>query len=447
MGTTHSRVGPYYVPPWFFRISPISGIKAEVIFDDADVIFFETWQEKKKHNHDRIGYIFNGFEYDAFIQWRDGALSFASPKKTSAFWQLRAPSCGHMLHPVNKNSFRCPQCEIEICLEFQELLISSMDRAQKQAIDAEYLEDLEAAKERIRAARRGWRRARLILIHAITYHENLAELEVKWLQSDDATAWPKKIFQGYINTSASAVEYAYANTKYQAVITNAQPGNLLSLIKPYLMVTGNDIQNYEGPEDIDKTELDTELETLSKEAKLSENRESSGITAFMMEDSAPSTVGKTKKRVTFTADVVENLASREPKMFQRRGSLYVPGTYAPRRSVSYVDTSGYKSDSATIRQLKIYVETFDPDLANSTTSEEGIVGLHPLWPQIRDFMKAEEDGLMDDETDGLVVYRNHKGEVLGYEFAPLQESEDEDEDEDEDSLHRWQMAWTSLTQL
>jgi hypothetical protein len=51
-------VGPYYVPPWFFQISPISGTKAKVIFDDADVTLFKTWQEQKKHNHDRIGYVF-----------------------------------------------------------------------------------------------------------------------------------------------------------------------------------------------------------------------------------------------------------------------------------------------------------------------------------------------------------------------------------------------------
>jgi hypothetical protein len=160
MGSTCSHVGPYYVPPWFFQISPISGTKAKVIFDDADVTLFKTWQEQKKHNHDRIGYVFSGFEYDAFIQWRDGVLvQFSPPEKRDAFWNLPAPGCGHLLHLVNKNSFECPRCEIEICLNFQELLVSTMERALKQAVEAEYLEALEAAKERICAARRGWRHA------------------------------------------------------------------------------------------------------------------------------------------------------------------------------------------------------------------------------------------------------------------------------------------------
>jgi hypothetical protein len=282
------------------------------------------------------------------------------------------------------------------------------------------------------------------------HHENLAELEAKWLRSDEAATWPKQILQEHIKTSASAVEFAYANTKYQAVTMDAQPKIMLSLIKPDSTVMSNDMQTYEVPEDVDKVELDTELktelETLSKEVEFNGDDESSGMPSLMVEDSVPSGNTRKKKRVTFAADVVEQIEARGPEMFERRGSRYIPGAYAPRSLAVYYDTSGHNSDSATIQQLKIYVVKFGPDFTNPTTSEEGVVGLHSLWPQIKDFMKAEKDGVLDEETDGLVVYCNHKGEVTGYEFAPVKERK-EDEEENQDTLHRWEMAWTSLKQL
>ncbi|KAF2444734.1 hypothetical protein P171DRAFT_513834 [Karstenula rhodostoma CBS 690.94] len=388
MGSALSHVGPYYVPPWFFEIDSMSGTKAKVIFDETELALFKSWQAEKKHNHDRIGYIFSGFELHAFMRWCDGEVVLPAPlEQPSACWNLPAPGCGHMLHPVNKGSFRCPHCEIKICLGFQELLVSAMEHAQKQATDTKYLQDVATARERYHAARSGWRHARLILIHAVLHHEKLAELEAKWLQSNEATSWPRTALKERINTSASAVEFAYANTKYQAIIMDAHNGIDVSAIKP------------------------------SKDKK--------------------------KKRVTFATHVEECAEPRASYMFDRNGSHYVPGKYAPKSESAYINTSGYKSDMASIQQLKMYVVKSGPCLATPIVTQEGMVGLHPLWPQIRDLMKSEEDGEMDEQTDGLVVHRNNMGVVTGYEFAPVEGSAEEGAD----PLLWWTMGWTSLNQL
>ncbi|KAL1594597.1 Vacuolar protein-sorting-associated protein 60 [Paraconiothyrium brasiliense] len=59
-----------------------------------------------------------------------------------------------------------------------------------------------------------------------------------------------------------------------------------------LMDMGNDIQesisrSYEVPEDVDEAELDAELEALGEEVELEGIGDSSGMPAFMMDDSAP----------------------------------------------------------------------------------------------------------------------------------------------------------------
>ncbi|KAL5371691.1 hypothetical protein DPSP01_014071 [Paraphaeosphaeria sporulosa] len=259
-----------------------------------------------------------------------------------------------MLHPVNKNTFRFPHCDIRICLEFQELLVSTVSRPRKQAIDLEHLhvQELdETASEWMNAARCVWRHARLTLAHAVLHHERIADLEVQCLESGEATAWSKEMLQHCFNTSASAVRYANANTKYQAVIMDTQVGEDVSAVKP--------------PE------------------------------------------AKEKKCVTFAADVEERFEPRTCYMFDRNGSHYFPGKYAPESKSAYINTSGYELDMASIQQLKIYVIKHGPGLVSPHKYEEGLVGLHPLWPQLRDSMKAEKDGEMDEDKDGIVVHHNN----------------------------------------
>lgn len=202
MGFALSRPGPYYVPSWFLEIGLISGIETNVILNETDAALFETWQREKKHISSRIGYIFNAFEHDAFKKWCTGESSLAVTSNTSDV-HLLAPGCGHVLHSVNKDSFRCPYCEVKMCLDFQELLASTMERARQEAIDMTHRRrKKESALEWMDDARQGWLYARLILTHAVLHHEKLAELEAQSLHSNDPM-WPEGVSQQWcIHTSA-----------------------------------------------------------------------------------------------------------------------------------------------------------------------------------------------------------------------------------------------------
>ena len=72
MGIGPSHIPACHVPTWVAAITPVSGIKAKAVFEPDDLVKFLKWQAIMKHNEKRLGYIFNGFEYYAFLDWRDG---------------------------------------------------------------------------------------------------------------------------------------------------------------------------------------------------------------------------------------------------------------------------------------------------------------------------------------------------------------------------------------
>ena len=93
--------------------------------------------------------------------------------------------------------------------------------------------------------------------------------------------------------------------------------------------------------------------------------------------------------------------------------------------------------------MKMHVVPFGGDLKAITVPHEGVVGMHRLWPQVRDYMIYEEDGVMDNDTDGLIVSCDDSGEVMSYIFAPAPE----DEDERKWSTMEWIHDWTCLKDL
>lgn len=385
MGDQISHVAPTRIPIWISRVRTLHSISAEVVFNEKDGILFNKWQREQNHSSDRIGYVLHGFEHEDFTHWRDGT-QISPPERPLAFWQLSADGCHHVLHPVNQDSFRCPRCEINVCLKFQKALAAALGAAREQLNNADEEPNIELAEERFYAARSGWRYGRLLLAHAVAHHEKLAESESEWARNNETTASPPKILQEHTMTSAAAVDLAHANTEYQAIVAN----------KILIITKTSQIQ-------------------------------------------APGR--KNTKRVTFS-DISEKSDERTPKTFKRTSSEYVPGKYSPRGEDSYLDTSGHRSDFASIRQLKMFVVDLDADVITTSTRPEGLLGMHKLWPQVREYLIAEEDGEMDDEADGLTVYLSGGEKVLGYSFECDQVNGD-----DEKILVRAEMGWTSMKQL
>jgi len=380
-------------------------VPAAILFSPEDVQHFTKWQ--KEHGVGSLpGIVRSATEYCEFLAYRRTDEDNKKLKRGNIRTRNRntATMCGHGLHPSDIiTSGYCPVCEVEMCLEFLDVLAQVFQKCggpwQQARIRNEFA-----------LVRQCWHLARYQLVELVELLECSQKYEEAWEKqhpSDVGCMWTT-------NSSSKAIRNAQMRTRYPAVLTDTNS-------RPTV-----------------KRELSSLDLARAKVAK-----------------------ARVKKHVTFTPDTI-TWPTRSNACFCRNPAQrqsYQPGRHAAPFGLEWIDTSRMSSSIADLLNLKVYATSvqaeFDALVDDSSlrppSRYQGILSLHPGIGPISAFANrflqgaetAREEMLeMISVADALMVFIGEDDVVLDLHLSVSDDVEDEDGYGDEEvDQTRWS-SWS-----